>query len=123
MDQKIADRISTIDRLVEMLTDEKKYLLESNSGGHENDEKLRLIADAIVSSEFNRESIQSDKWAGNIVMSAMFGRIRIDANSKQEAQKMLKEIMAAGHLKIKYEYSTRRGRGLPVYVKRDASHS
>ena len=116
MDHRTLARIESIDRLIEMLQEERKAIMYDFKGNSDRWVALKSIADAILQSGFTRESIQSDKWAGVIVMNALFGRVRDDHNSKQQVKDVLQEIVAAGHLKIASEYSTRRGRGLPVYV-------
>lgn len=116
MDCDVMERLEAIDRLVKMLSDERESIARQIKPSDERDKMLKSIAEAIIKSGFNRESVQSEKWAGIIVMNATLGRARMDDESKQQAKLVLREIVSAGHLKMASEYSTRRGRGLPVYV-------
>ena len=109
-------RLNAIDDLINMLTDERDVIVRSIKPSGAKDDLLRSLAEAVCDSGFNRESIQSDKWAGIIVMNAVSGKADHSEADRQSAKKVLREITAAGYLKVQSEYSTRRGRGLPVYV-------
>ena len=109
-------RLNAIDDLINMLTDERDVIVRSIKPSGAKDDLLRSLAEAVCSSGFNRESIQSDKWAGIVVMNAVSGKADYSEADRQSAKKVLREITAAGYLKVQSEYSTRRGRGLPVYV-------
>ena len=109
-------RLNAIDDLINMLTDEREIIVSSIKPSGAKDNLLRSLAEAVCSSGFNRESVQSDKWAGIIVMNAVSGKADHSEADRQSAKKLLREITAAGYLKVQSEYSTRRGRGLPVYV-------
>jgi hypothetical protein len=115
LDNEVAERLIALDNLIKMLVDEREAIAKRAAPSGYKAERLRIIADEILRTGWNRESIQSEKWAGHVVMSMTAGS-RDDHKSKQDAKKVLAEIVAAGHLKIASEYSTRRGRGLPIYV-------
>ena len=115
-------RMAAINDLINMLEDERDFIASTIKPSGSRDKLLRSVAEAISSTGFNRESIQSDKWAGIIVMSAVLGKVSQSEDDRQSAKKVLREIVAAGHLSVQSEYSTRRGRGLPVYVLRESSH-
>ena len=116
MDTEASHRLAAIDELISILNKERSFLIALNNKSPEQNERLKAIAHAIVESGFNRESIQSDKWAGIIVMKATIGVCSFLIEDMQNAKHMLRQIINAGHLKMHSEYSTRRGRAVPVYA-------
>jgi hypothetical protein len=116
MDQHTLSRIESIDRLIKMLQEERETIVSNFRNDPKNFMPLKALAQSILNSDCRRESIQSEKWAGTIVMQAVFGEVKTSQSSKQQVKKILNQIVAAGHLKIASQYSTRRGRGLPIYV-------
>jgi hypothetical protein len=116
MDTEASHRIAAIDELISILNKERSFLIALNNKSPEQNEKLKTIAHAIVESGFNRESIQSDKWAGIIVMKTTIGVCSFLIEDMQNAKHILRQIINAGHLKMHSEYSTRRGRAVPVYA-------
>jgi len=114
MDAAARKRVEFLDKIIGMLGAERNRLLSEWQPSLEDEKAFSSLANGILKSGFNRVSVQSSNWAGTFVLEAM-GESPNDPENREVAAEMLSRIVAAGHLRIGFEYSTRRGRYLPVY--------
>lgn len=81
-----------------------------------SDEDMQSITDLMVSEGLIRASAQSPKWAGIAVIRAMQWEILPASERRDDAERAIEIMLAAGAIQKAYDNDTRQGRQIPIYV-------